>query len=366
MSSSLRTLARVGGGLVALVLVAGGGTYVWADSTATAVLATTWEVPPVDFPVPTPLSEAELAELRLARASTPATDPAGGAGSDPALVATQAPTGADAVVDAAPADPLSGLDLDALARERAIARGKHLVETRYGCIECHGADFGGGTMVDDPAVGGLFGPNLTLGEGSVTKDYAPKDWDRIVRHGVKPDGSTSMMPAIDFARMSDQELSDIVTLIRSMPPVDRTMPAVTLGPAMKLLIATGEAKGSAQLIDHAAAHAAAPPPDVADATLGAHIAQTCTGCHGSNLSGGKVAGGDPSWPEAANLTPHATGLAGWTYEDFEKAFRHGVRKDGTAVSAVMPTKFFKNMTDTEVRAIWAHLSSLTPAEKGAR
>lgn len=359
MPLSLRTVARVGGGLVALVAVAGCGTYVWASSATAALLATTYEVPPVDFPVPTPLSEAEIAELRLARAATPA--------ADAILVDAQAPSGAPATAtDAPPADPLAGVDLDALARERAIARGKHLVDTRYACGECHGADFGGGTMVDDPAIGQLLGPNLTLGQGSVTKDYTPKDWDRIVRHGVKPDGTGGAMPSEDFARMSDQELSDIVTYIRSMPPVDRTQPPVTLGPVLKVLLATGEAKVSAAEIDHATVHPATPPPEGPDAAFGAHIAQTCTGCHGANFAGGPISGGDPSWPEAANLTPHATGLGGYTYEDFERAFRQGVRKDGTAVNAVMPTKFFKNMTDVEVQAIWAHLSSLPPTEKGAR
>ena len=40
--------------------------------------------------------------------------------------------------------------------------------------------------------------------------------------------------------MSDQELSDIVTYIRSVPPVDNEVPGVALGPLGKVLVATGQ------------------------------------------------------------------------------------------------------------------------------
>jgi predicted alpha/beta hydrolase len=37
-------------------------------------------------------------------------------------------------------------------------------------------------------IGRLLAPNLTLGTGSRTAEYKPRDWDRIVRHGVLTDG----------------------------------------------------------------------------------------------------------------------------------------------------------------------------------
>ena len=48
---------------------------------------------------------------------------------------------------------------------------RHLVEARYGCGECHGRNFGGGVMIDNPAIGRLLGPNLTTGKGSVTSGF---------------------------------------------------------------------------------------------------------------------------------------------------------------------------------------------------
>src|SRR5262245_30259752 len=71
----------------------------------------------------------------------------------------------------------------------APERGKHLLESRYGCRECHSRDFSGGVMIDDLAIGRLLGPNLTGGAGGRTAGFRPADWDRIVRHGVKPGGT---------------------------------------------------------------------------------------------------------------------------------------------------------------------------------
>lgn len=248
----------------------------------------------------------------------------------------------------------------------AAARGRHLVEARYACVECHGDDFGGGTMVDDPLVGRFFGPNLTTGAGSRTLSYTAADWDHIVRHGVKPDGSPAVMPSSDFTGMSDRELSDIVSYIRSLPPVDRTMPAPEPGPLGDVLLATGQFRHSADLVpDHHAAHAVEPPAAESPA-YGAHLAQVCTGCHGPALAGGPIVGGDPSWPPAANLTPGPDGLAGWTKADFLHALRDGVAKDGRPLAPPMDgiTRYGKAMTDAEVDALWGYLQSVPARPDG--
>ncbi|MBL0173418.1 MAG: c-type cytochrome [Gemmatimonadaceae bacterium] len=337
-----RTVAIGVGGLLGLLVVVGGGGYLWASNSATTKLAATHDVHRVDFPIPFPLADSELAELRAERSAS-------------------APKGAKG------GDVLAGVDVNALATERAVARGKHLIESFYACAECHGADFGGGVMVDEPAtIGRLLGQNLTLGTGSRTLKYTAADWDRMVRHGVKPDGTGSPMPSKDFFAMSDRELSDIVSYIRSLPPVNKEVPPVTLGPVGKVLVATGQFKLSAELhpTKHVIEHAALPPAAVADATFGKHLAQTCTGCHRENFSGGPIIGGPPDWPPARNLTP--TGLTGYTYEDFVRVLREGKRKNGDVLlepMASMP-KFAKNMTDIELKALWSYIKDLPPQPTG--
>jgi mono/diheme cytochrome c family protein len=328
-------------GVVGLAAVAG---YAWISSASAARLAQTFTVHDVSIPVPFPLTDEEIDELRAQR------------------LASLAEEGSD---DLENTDVLAGVDLGALAMERAIARGKYLVDARYACSECHGENFGGGTMVDDPVVGRLLGPNLTGGEGSVVKNYTISDWDRIVRHGVKPNGRPAVMPSMDFFAMSDEELSDIVAYIQSHPAVDHEVPPVTLGPLFMGLLALDQVPLSAATHPgHDREHVARPPSFDDTIAYGGHVAQVCTGCHRSDFTGGKVAGGPPDWPPASNLTPHEAGLAGWTEAEFADVLRTGKRRDGTALRepmnelAAMATK----MEDRDIHAMFAFLQSLPPKE----
>jgi mono/diheme cytochrome c family protein len=317
----MRTALKILLVLVGLLLVGLVGVYVWATMATSRALGLTIETHRVDFPVPFPVS---------------ADDP-----------------------------EAAGLDeagRQQLALRRGVERGRHLVTARYACVECHGDNFGGGTMIDAFPIGRLLGPNLTAGRGSRTIGYTPADWDRIVRHGVLPDGRPAVMPSTDFVRMSDQELSDVVAYIRSFPPVDNDVPRPTFGPVGKVLIATGQMKASAGEIAHDQPHAELPPAAAATTEFGQHVAGVCTGCHRPDFSGGPIVGGDPSWPPARNLTSDPAALGPWTEEQFVRALREGVRPDGTPLgppmSAIMP--FAQRMTDVELQALWLYLRSLPP------
>jgi mono/diheme cytochrome c family protein len=317
----VKSVVKIVASVLAVLLVVALSGYAWASIAASRKLSCTYTAHTVDFPIPFPLPEEEVRRLRL----TP----------DSARL---------------------------LARDRALQRGRHLVESRYACTECHGRDLGGGVMVDDPAIGRLLGPNLTGGEGSRTAGFGPADWDRIVRHGILRDGRPSLMPSVDFQRMSDQELSDIVALVQSQPPVDKDVPLVALGPVGKVLVATGKFALSADEIaaQGDAPHAVSPPEAAPTVEFGRHLAATCMGCHGQDLAGGPIVGGDPSWPPAANLTPHPEGLARWSSAEFGRAIREGKRPDGTALrspmSGVVP--YGAKMSNVEVEALWMYLRSL--------
>ena len=249
------------------------------------------------------------------------------------------------------------------SREEAVERGRHLIESRYGCSGCHGSDFGGGVMIDNAAIGSLLGPNLTTGNGSVTAGYTSSDWDRIVRHGVKRGGAPALMPSQDFRQMSDQELSDIVVYLQTRPGVDKRVPPPALGPVGKMLLATGKFTLSADVIgSHDEPHAVSSPKPEVTADFGRHLAGTCMGCHRSDLGGGKIVAGDPAWPPAANLTPGPDGLGVWTFAQFQRAMREGQRPDGTTLRPPMSEliPYARKMTDTELQALWSYLRSLPP------
>ncbi len=347
-----------------VLLVAAGGFYGWASWKSGAMMEETYTAHEVDFPIPFPLTEDELEQLREERrAEAPEPEP-----EEPA----DAGEGAEeegAVAEAEPApevDPLEGVDLAALALERAQARGRHLVEARYACIECHGDDFSGGVMIDDPAIGTLLGPNLTGGDGSRVADWSPAQWDQAVRHGILPGGRASAMPAEDYQRMSDQELSDIIAYIRTFEAVDNQVPAPSFGPLGTVLFAMGEIPLSAGKVDHEAAHPEL-PPEVADTVeFGEHLAGICTGCHRATFEGGPVPGGPPDWLPARNITPHEEGLGAWDYDDFVVAMREMKRPDGTALGMPMTLmeRYTAKMTDTELRALWTYIQSVEPRPTG--
>ena len=315
----MKKLLKIFASLLGIAVLLATAGYAWASVATGRKLAHTYIVHAHEFAIPFPLSEAEAAAVPEA-------------------------------------------DRARVARERAVERGRHLMESRFACVECHGKNLGGGTMIDAPVMGRILGPNLTSGRGGRTAAYSAADWDRIVRHGVLPDGRPAVMPSEDFQRMSDQELSDIVAYITTFPPVDNEVPPPAWGPIGKMLIATGRLPLAADRIVPGA-HPVSPPPTAASVEFGKHISGVCMGCHRENYAGGPIVGGDPSWAPAGNLTPHAEGLAGWTYDQFEKAMREGVRPDGTPLKPPMTliTPYAKQTTDVEMQALWAFLRSVPPA-----
>jgi hypothetical protein len=68
---------------------------------------------------------------------------------------------------------------------------------------------------------------------------------------------------------------------------------------------------------------------------------------------------------ASNLTP-AGNLVAWDEDDFMSALRSGVTPEGKVMEPeVMPWPATAQMTDTELRALWAYLQSLPAAESAA-
>jgi mono/diheme cytochrome c family protein len=253
-----------------------------------------------------------------------------------------------------------------VAWEEARARGEHIATSRGGCVDCHGADLAGGTIVDGFPIGTLHGPNITMGQGSVVLDYTLEDWVRVIRHGINRDGTTSLMPAEDLTWLSDQEIADMVIYLEDQPPVDKVMPESKMGPMLKVLIATNQFRLGAEIIDHTAARLTVPPQTADTPEFGAHLVQVCRGCHGVQLSGGPIPGGPPDWPPASNLTLHETGLANWSLDDYTRAMREGMRPDGRQLHSAMPLGMTKEYTDVELAATWTYLKTVPLVEYGNR
>ncbi|MBX3610457.1 MAG: cytochrome c [Hydrogenophaga sp.] len=245
----------------------------------------------------------------------------------------------------------------------ALERGRYLYASR-GCVDCHGANGAGRTFVDD---GGLTiaGPNITTGSGGVVGAYQPVDWVRTIRHGVTPQGRALMvMPSEDYNRFTDDDLAALVAHIRALPAQSGQGAVVKLPLPVKALYGFGVIKDAAARIDHSL-----PPqaPVAEGVTLehGRYVANMCVGCHGVGLAGGKIPGGPPDWPSAANLTPGEGSVMGH-YPDADALiamFRSGQRSDGTAVQ-VMPFESLREMNETDLRALHLFLKALPARPHG--
>jgi len=243
----------------------------------------------------------------------------------------------------------------------SLAEGQRLVTMR-GCSDCHTPDFGGKVFIDDPMLGSISTANLTGGEGSATVNYTVADWERAIRHGIRPDGrGLLVMPSYEYAGLSDEQVTQMIAYLRTVPPVDRTPAEPRLQPLARALFLAGQLPLlPAEMVDQDAAHVASVPAE-ASVEYGAYLSTTCTGCHHPNLAGGPTPGSAPGDPLAANLTP-AGHLVNWTLDDFKNTLRNGVTPEGKVLDpAVMPWPIAAQMTDVELEALWLYLNSLPAA-----
>ena len=241
----------------------------------------------------------------------------------------------------------------------SIERGRHIAHTR-GCIDCHGGDFAGNLVINDPAVGKIAGTNLTTGGGSAVRTFTDDDWIRAIRHGVGQNGRPLvLMPSLEFSHFSNDDLGALIAYLKTVPAVDRDPIALTVGPIARALILKGDIKLAAEHIDHAELVPPVVVPGVT-ADYGHYLAAGCMGCHGDQLAGGKIPGAPPDWPSSRNLTP-AGDLAKWSEADFLRAMQKGARPDGTKLNPVMPVAFGQ-MTDVELKALWTYIQALPPVK----
>lgn len=106
-------------------------------------------------------------------------------------------------------------------------------------------------------------------------------------------------------------------------------------------------------------------PSTSDAALIARgqylaVAGDCMACH--TAKGGKpFAGGLPMQMPvlgtlySTNITPDPdTGIGKWSFDDFERAVRHGVAKNGDNLYPAMPYVSYAKISDDDVKALYAY------------
>jgi cytochrome c553 len=232
----------------------------------------------------------------------------------------------------------------------ALARGAYLVQTN-GCRDCHGEDLAGQVMIDAPPFH-VVTSNLTRGAGGIGDDYTDADWDRAIRHGVRPDGRPLIvMPSAAFHALSDRDAAALIAFLKTVPPVDNELPPTEVRTLGRLLVGLGQLDPAMEVRTTAArAHAPDPTPT---AEYGAYLASvTCQYCHGADLRGGQPP--EPGAPPAPDLATAGQ----WPLATFKQVLRTGRLPGGRELNPAMPISFTRQLTDDDLAALHAHFATL--------
>lgn len=215
----------------------------------------------------------------------------------------------------------------------------------------------------------LTAPNITpdkdTGAGTWTDDMLA----RSIREGIGHDGRAlfPVMPYQKFNAMSDEDLASIIAYARSLPAIRRELPKTRIpfppGPLINAL---------PQPVT-----ASVPAPDTSTPVKrGQYLVRiaACADCHtpqddqGNPLRGMDFAGGFPL-PDtvaghtvtSANLTQDPSGIPYYDEALFLRVIREG-KVIARELDDMMPWAFYRNMSDDDLKAIFAYLKSVKPVK----
>jgi len=275
-------------------------------------------------------------------------------------------------------------DIAASSDPAVIERGRYLAYGPSHCASCHtpidkviDVDNGlqiplsGGWQEEFPGFGTFRASNLTPDLETGIGKISDRELARAIRFGVKHDGSM-LAPFMEYQGMSDEDLTAVISFLRSQEPVNHKVEQSELAFPVKALITFGIMKPMGPKIT--------PPVSVlpdSSAAYGKYLANNignCRGCHiamddkGNQLNA-DFAGGGIFPPNSfsngyafvsPNLTPDkATGvMADWSEQQFIDRFQGGRLHDGSP----MPWGLYSRMSVNDIKAIYQYLHSLDPVE----
>jgi mono/diheme cytochrome c family protein len=259
-----------------------------------------------------------------------------------------------------------------------LERGRYIVEGPAHCFQCHsevnweapGAQprigkKGAGTVFPEKGLEWLAPPNITPDVETGAGAWSNEQLARAIREGIGHDGRRlfPMMPYMNFREMSDEDLASVIVYLRSIEPVRNVVPKTTIPELIK---------GS--LPPHEPITASVPGPDMSDQVArGKYLVNlgNCISCHtpmnkGQHITELAFAGGmsfNGPWGEvtSANITPDASGISYYDEKLFINTIRTG-QVGARKLNSIMPWGYFRNMTDDDLKAIFAYLKTLTPVQ----
>jgi mono/diheme cytochrome c family protein len=270
------------------------------------------------------------------------------------------------------APPAAGQDA------KLLARGTYLMDSVVACGNCHVQRDKGKPLFDRGLSGGMvfdeepfkaYASNITPDRETGIGNWTDAQLVKAIREGIRPDGSLigPPMPIMFYRGLSDDDVKAIVAYLRAQPPVKNPVPKSeyriklppNYGPPIRAKVIAPSPRDTLK--------------------YGAYLAGPlghCMDCHTPWVKGHPDmkrvgAGGNPfkgPWgvSVARNLTPHETGLKGWSDAEIARAIREGVRKDGSPLMPPMAFGWYKNINEGDMKALVAYLRALKPLPLGGQ
>jgi mono/diheme cytochrome c family protein len=262
-----------------------------------------------------------------------------------------------------------------------LERGSYLVNGVYGCLACHSerdqnlpgmpprADkLGAGTIFGEGAdlPGQLVAPNLTPDKETGAGNWSDDTLARAIREGIGHDGRAlfPLMPYLNYKEMPDEDLAAVIVYLRSLPPVKNSLPKTEIIFPVKYLIRSAPQPITSPIAE----------PDLSNQVKrGQFLTKmaSCSDCHtaqergqpkpGLELAGGLLFKQSDATVMAANITPDASAISYYDEDLFLQAIRTGKVK-ARNLSPIMPWYFYRNMTDEDLKAIFAYLRTVKPVK----
>ena len=265
-----------------------------------------------------------------------------------------------------------------------IERGKYLAHSVTICMDCHAirdwSKFSGPPADGTLGKGGdRFDQTVGLPGAYYAKNITPfgiqryTDGEllRVITTGVTKEGRAMfpLMPYLNYGKMDREDIYDIIAYIRSIEPIESTIPESVSDFPMSLIINTLPQKANPQK-----------KPDPKDElAYGAYMvnASGCVECHtqvdkGQIIKERSFSGGrEFSFPNGAvvrssNITQHPeTGIGNWTREQFMARFKQyadsayvipSVKPD--EFNSIMPWTMYAHMKESDLSAIFTYLQTV--------
>lgn len=233
----------------------------------------------------------------------------------------------------------------------AVRQGEHLIRI-YHCGSCHGEELEGQLFLDIPKVATIYAPNLT----QVVPQYTDAELARMLRHGVKKDGTASwMFSSAMYYQVSDVDVGQMIAYLRTLKPVENAVPGFEVKLLGRVGLLLGQFKPVPEMIDHQAPRILA-QPDTSPIAYGKYLTMTvCSGCHGPQLQG------DPMMH-----SPALAIAAAYPKERFVHLMKTGEGFTGNALPKMgeVSRKYLSHFTDAELEAIYAFIQTLPGQQQG--